>query len=221
MVRVAAAGRALFVVIEGLDGAGTTTQTFELASLFRSAGIPVETTREPSDSDLGCALRERTRSTGVQNPHVSALGFAFDRMSHLYDDGGIVAKLESGVSVICDRYELSSLAYQAAAGADIDWLVEINRPAISADVTVFLDVPAEVCVARIARRGDSHEAYHEQSFLADVEQRYRDAIARSEKLGTVIQVDGSKSVHAVTSQIFARLSDTFPDLDRSVSVSRS
>src|SRR5215471_2535238 len=108
-----------FVVLEGLDGAGTTTQAERLASRLRQAGYAVLVTREPSDGPVGTVLR-RALAGGVALPHrggplsdhTLALLFAADRMDHLCAE--ILPALGKGQIVLCDRYLLSSYAYQGA-----------------------------------------------------------------------------------------------------------
>lgn len=116
--KVALPGR--FIVLEGLDGAGTTTQTERLASLLRSEGHDVVTTREPSDGPVGTMLRQALtgrlglpQGRGPLAQETLALLFAADRTDHLH--ARILPALEQGKVVLCDRYVLSSLAYQGAS----------------------------------------------------------------------------------------------------------
>src|SRR4051794_39709628 len=111
------AGR--FIVIEGLDGAGTTTQTERLATRLREEGHRVLTTREPSDGPVGMLLRQaltgRLTLPGAHAPladETLALLFAADRTDHLASR--VEPALGRGEVVLCDRYVLSSLAYQGA-----------------------------------------------------------------------------------------------------------
>jgi dTMP kinase len=126
-------------------------------------------------------------------------------MRHLFDPDGISSTLDAGVSVICDRYELSSLAYQSVSGLDMQWLLAVNAPALTPDFTIFLDVPPEICLARIAARGDASDAFHAPDFLRRVDVAYREAISTSRKLGQLFHIDGTADELAVHHAIVDRV----------------
>jgi dTMP kinase len=141
------------IVFEGLDGAGSSTQLRLLASWLGQRGQVVEETREPSNGPFGAVIRQAIEGRLQLVPEVLALAFAGDRADHLLNRAnGMALALERGSWVLCDRYVLSSLAYQSADGVDLDWLIELNRHARAPDVTVFVDTPVEVCLQRIAAR---------------------------------------------------------------------
>src|SRR6185437_14469754 len=108
--------RGRFVVLEGIDGAGTTTHVGLLAERLRSERIPVRATREPSDGPVGVLVRQiltgRVVIPGGRAPgwQTMALLFAADRMDHV--ESGIAPFLAEGGVVLSDRYDASSLAYQ-------------------------------------------------------------------------------------------------------------
>ena len=116
----AAAGRGRFIVLEGLDGAGTTTQAERIARALRERGSKVVVTRQPSDGPIGTQLRHALtgrlslpNGRGPLTEDTLALLFAADRLDHL---AAIVEPaLARGEIVLCDRYVLSSLAYQGSA----------------------------------------------------------------------------------------------------------
>jgi dTMP kinase len=112
-----------FIVIEGVDGAGTTTQTGLLVQALRGRGLPVRSTREPSDGPIGTMLRQILTGrivvpgmSGTRPPTwtTMALLFAADRLDHL--EAEVVPNLMDGVTVVSDRYDLSSIAYQSVSG---------------------------------------------------------------------------------------------------------
>lgn len=115
----------LFIVIEGIDGSGSTTQVRRLCDAFRARGLPSHATREPSDGPFGTQIRQILRGRivvrgihGSRPPSSStmALLFAADRMDHLESE--IIPNLVDGVTVLCDRYYYSSIAYQSASDDD-------------------------------------------------------------------------------------------------------
>src|SRR3954451_20520064 len=158
-----------FIVLEGTDGSGLSTQAALLRDHLQAAGRPAYLTKEPSDGPAGAMVRlALTRRLGYA-PHTShapgaetspeswqplsdpvmALLYAADRLDHLRQD--VEPRLARGVDVVCDRYRLSSLAYQSL-GADLDWVTTLNSQARRPDLTLFLDVLPEICRARMAQR---------------------------------------------------------------------
>src|SRR5512139_742195 len=118
----------LFIAIEGIDGAGTTTQAKLLFDGLRARGLPVHLTREPSDGPIGVLIRQiltgRVVVPGLQGPRAPdwatmALLFAADRLDHV--EAEIAPNLADGVTVVSDRYDYSSVAYQSVtAGGGIE-----------------------------------------------------------------------------------------------------
>lgn len=151
--------RGHFIVFEGIDGSGTTTQCQLLAYFLETAGVRVTQTREPG----GTPAAERMRNL-VLDPRLGDISFraelflyAASRSQHVEEL--IQPALERGDVVICDRFIASSLAYQGyGRGLDLDIVNEVNRIAIAGcrpDIVLFLDVPLEVARERRGRRGES------------------------------------------------------------------
>ena len=125
-----------FIAIEGIDGAGTTTQAARLAAALRKRGLPVRTTHEPTDGPIGALIRQVLNGrVVVAGPAGStslgwstmALLFAADRLDHLQAE--IIPNLMDGVTVITDRYDASSIAYQGVVSGDAavtEWIRTIK-----------------------------------------------------------------------------------------------
>ena len=112
-----------FVVYEGIDGSGTTTQAARLASYLRGRGVPVCETSEPTRGPFGAVIRQALEGRLEVDERALAVAFAADRYDHLFStDRGIVDRLKAGTWVICDRYVLSSLVYQTANGMTAEWI---------------------------------------------------------------------------------------------------
>ncbi|GAF95201.1 unnamed protein product, partial [marine sediment metagenome] len=148
-----------FIVIEGVDGSGVSTQAELLERKLRSTGREVYLTKEPTDGPAGAMIRLALAGRLVKRKdaldlrsfeaHTLALLFAADRMDHLYND--IIPKLDIGVIMISDRYYLSSYAYQGIDINNIEWLQAINSQCLRPDLTVFLDIDPAICCKRIQR----------------------------------------------------------------------
>ncbi|MGB8931099.1 MAG: dTMP kinase [Anaeromyxobacteraceae bacterium] len=202
-----AAGRGRFLVVEGLDGAGTTTQARLLGDRLRSAGRRVHVTAEPSGGPVGALVRQilsgrlRGRAPdGAFDADALALLFAADRVDHARAE--ILPALAEGIDVISDRYTLSSLAYQSLTTGDPRWVQAINSRAPAPDVTIFLRVGHSVAFER--RRAASHarEIYEKAAFQRRVAEAYERAIAVLRRKGERVEIlDGSAAPAAVTDAI--------------------
>ena len=120
--------------------------------------------------------------------------------------------VKSGVWVLTDRYVLSSLAYQAAQGVDLDWLIELNRNAPTPDVTIFVDTPVRVCLERIKDRAvNLEDQFHQRSSLIAARKSYIEALSRGKFVGKLVTADGSGTKSEVLSQILAGMVEELHD----------
>lgn len=201
-----------FIVVEGLDGAGTTTQVDMISLYLQSIGFRTWTTREPSSGGIGAAVRAAIEGRDSMTKETLALGFAADRLHHMNRPDGISDMLRRGVWVISDRYVLSSLAYQSAQGVDLDWLMALNQHARDPDVTVFVDTPVRVCLDRIAGRlGNLEDQFHKRAALLSVRREYLRALATGKFVGKLVTADGKPSPDQVLRQVMAGLTDAMSD----------
>lgn len=186
----------LFVVLEGIDGSGTTTCAKELVKELNKKGVEAYFTCEPSNSQIGKLLRKSLSGdgTGVFGNKIDAqtisLLFAADRRDHYVNE--IKPRLENKTVVICDRYVYSSLAYQ---GKDCSqrWIEEINCTVSEPDLVFFIDVDYETSLERRSQRNSIEEIYENEKFQRDLIERYR--MVCEGKYSFVI--DGSQSIEKV------------------------
>ena len=175
-----------FIVVEGIDGCGSTTHSKRLAKALRKDGLDVRLTCEPTTGPIGALIRQvlqkRLFVPDSAGPRAfawstMALLFAADRLDHL--DSMIVPALREGAVVVSDRYDLSSLAYQsvtAPAGERVvPWIREINACALRPDLTVVLDVSAETAEGRRGSRGSSEEIFESREIQLQLAAIYRHA----------------------------------------------
>ncbi|HEY2748709.1 MAG TPA: dTMP kinase [Polyangia bacterium] len=173
------------IAIEGIDGAGTTTQCERLARHF-----DLHLTREPSDRPIGRLLRGILRhEIDVQDEKAVALLFAADRLDHL--GGEIILKLHER-SVITDRYVMSSIVYQSLA-VDRGFVAAINQHARPADLTILVDVDVAVAESRRQGRGGPSERYDRRATQERLAAAYR---TEAQHHGAVI-VDGNGDADSV------------------------
>jgi dTMP kinase len=224
----ASGNRGTFIVIEGIDGAGTTTQVARLAERLRGIsqeraasgglGRAVRTTREPSDGPVGTLVRQvltgRIVVPGGRAPGwmTMALLFAADRMDHVESE--IEPFVSSGGIMISDRYDASSLAYQSVSSgrggeATIEWIRALNRFAARPDLTMVLDVPADIADARRRARGEAAQLYEQNEVQRALVAFYKD-LARHLPNDHVVIVPAGGSVEEVHERLFEAYKKAFP-----------
>lgn len=171
----------LFIVVEGLDGSGKGTQIKMLASRLESEGTKIYLTSEPTQFTTGGLIRDALAGLTKRTPAELAGLFLSDRIAHCQSPNvGIKCMLESGVTVITDRYYYSSFAYQGM-DTDLDWVMKANLDCpdiIKPDVCIFLDVPSEVCDSRIENGRASREIYEKRETIERTRQKYFEVFSR-------------------------------------------
>ena len=180
-----------FWVLEGLDGAGTTTQLKNLEAYMNGKGLPVFRTAEPTIYETGKFIR-RVLSGEVKVPQSTvAYLFAADRDNHLNNpEYGIKAHLAKGETVISDRYFFSSFAYQSI-GFDPDAVMMLNSLFPYPELVLYVDTPVEDCISRIDSRGTDKEIYEKLDYQRLVHENYESFFSRLPEGCRLIRVDGT------------------------------
>lgn len=200
-----------FVVLEGIDGAGTTTHVGRLAERLRTMRVAVRATREPSDGPVGTLVRQvltgRVVIPGGRAPGwaTMALLFAADRMDHVESE--IEPFLAEGGVVLSDRYDASSLAYQSvSSGADskeaVEWIRSLNRYVRRPDLTIVLDLSPETASERRLHRGEPAQLYEQNEVQRALAAFYKD-LAKQMPKDRVVVIDASGSVDEVHARVWA------------------
>lgn len=215
-----------FIAIEGLDGAGTTTQAGLLVERLREGGLPALLTREPSDGPIGALIRQMlsgrvvapaaaaseegdaSGAGGAVGREVLALLFAADRLDHLSAE--VEPARQEGRVVVTDRYYHSSFAYQgdpAGEGGesgelDLRWVRTLNERARRPDLTVFLEADVELCLQRLQTRG-RRDIFETRERLEDLHGRYEHVIAALEAEGhAILRLDASRTREELAERIY-------------------
>ncbi len=190
----------MFIVLEGLDGAGTTTQLERLATHLEAQGRVVLRTREPTDLPVGRLIR-RTLQRDPDAPAPATLPwmFAADRADHLHRE--IEPALARGEVVISDRYLHSSLAYQSLQ-QPLDEVWGLNASFRVPNLTVFVEVPVAESLRRISARGGERELFEEEGRLVAIRDSYHRVIERLRARGDhIVTLDGTGSIDEVTAAL--------------------
>lgn len=194
------------IVLEGLDGAGTTTQARRLADALAARGWIAHVTREPSDGPIGRLIREMlTGGHAIPGASISqatfGLLFAADRLDHVQRE--VEPALAAGHVVISDRWYHSSLAYQGT-GAERDWIRTLNGRARKPDLTVFLRVRAAVAAERRVAAGRAQELFEDLPMQERVAAGYEAVLAELAAAGEATTIlDGEQPLDAVAEAIVA------------------
>ena len=169
--------KSLFVTMEGIDGAGTTTHSKLLAGFLSVKGLKTYLTQEPSSSEIGKLLRKYLKDKRIP-ASTDALLFAADRVLHYKEE--IKKKCEEGYIVISDRYVESSIAYQSSQSDEItiEWVENLNIFAGEPDLTILLDIDPKISLSR--KNQEFLEKFEDTTLLDKVRQVY---LTRAEKLG--------------------------------------
>jgi dTMP kinase len=188
-----------FIVLEGLDGAGTTTQLKLAGQRLNKGAVPHFCTSEPTMGAIGRTIHDVLAHRLRTHPRTLALLFAADRTEHLHEpEAGILSRLERGELVICDRYLFSSLAYQSL-DCDYDYVFSLNREFPLPRHLVFLDTPIELSQRRLAARSAGLPELFEASQVQErILANYRRSFEQFREAGMELhRLDGSLSADEV------------------------
>ena len=203
--------RGKFVVLEGIDGSGTTTHVARLADRLRREKVLVRTTREPSDGPIGTLVRQvlsgRVIVPGGRAPNwaTMALLFAADRMDHV--EAEIEPWINQGGVLISDRNDASSLAYQSVSSGRggveaVEWIRALNKFCARPDLTIVLDVNFEEAARRRDQRGEPAQLYEQNEVQRALAVFYRD-LAKHLPKDRIVLVDAGGAIDEVHERIYA------------------
>ncbi|MEM1539362.1 MAG: dTMP kinase [Candidatus Bathyarchaeia archaeon] len=187
--------KGFFICVEGLDGCGKTTQAKMLVSKLKRMGYDALYTAEPSRGKIGIFIRNYCLHGNDRVPSVvETLLFAADRFEHVEKE--IKPALAGGKIVVSDRYLYSSLAYQGAAGLDLDWIRRVNVHALNPNLAIFIDVKPETVVQRLKPKKSVMENIETQ-------RKVREVYLKLVKNGELVKVDGNKGKEEVAGEILS------------------
>jgi dTMP kinase len=190
--------RGVLVALEGIDGAGKTTQAERLSTLLREEGLEVVRTKEPTEGPWGRKLRESAQS-GRLSPEEELECFLRDRREHV--ETLLKPSLAAGKVVLVDRYYFSTVAYQGSRGLDPAELLRRNEAfAPPPDLLVLMEIPPELSLRRIRRRSGEENLFEKEDSLRAV-----DAIFRSMDFPYLLRLDGTASPEELTGRILDQL----------------
>lgn len=199
-----------FIVLEGIDGSGTSTQIKLLANFLINKGFKVFCSKEPTDSPLGHFIRQTLKENIQKEPRLLAmlaLCFAADRLQHIHNI--ILPKKKEYDFILLDRYYLSSLVYQGLH-LKKSFIKDINQWAIEPDLTIILDVDVNIALKRLEKRNNQKDFYETKEFLEKIRKDYLNFLNKDNK--NIVLIDSSKNESDVLNYIINALNYKWEDV---------
>lgn len=185
----------LLIVFEGTDGTGKSTQLNLLETALTKKGFSVESTFEPSNGKYGKEIRALFTDRRKISKEEELDLFIADRKDHV--DRLITPALQSGKVVLCDRYYLSTIAYQGAAGIDPDYILSRNYFAPDPDLALLFHAPIETGVRRITEgRGEKLNDFEKEEYLQKVAEQFEKM-----KLPFVERIDAARDIDTIHKEV--------------------
>jgi dTMP kinase len=199
--------RGKLIVLEGIDGSGTTTQIERVARELRARGHAIATTAQPSTGPVGKLIRRYLGGALPKPPadilrSFMALLFTADRLEHFAFE--IEPKLNAGTHVLCDRYMMSTIAYQTTRLDKLQWLSILSADVCSPDLQIYLRVTPSIAMDRVTSRGGKREFYERIEIQKQVHANYELLAEMLPESGLAV-VDGELPLHKVTPIIVERI----------------
>ena len=208
-------GKGKFIVFEGIDASGKTTQSKMLRRYLVGKRLDVYWTHECSDGPIGKVIREEYLSGKRQgDPRILNMLYAIDRLDHLTNnEDGIINFIENEVNVISDRYYMSSIAYHGSLfiykpdlyHSELYSIYKqnlINMKLLKPDITIYIDINPEDAYSRLQSRNENKEIFDSLVSLRRVHLAYKDAInILKDSNESIAIIDGNKSVEEVFNNV--------------------
>ena len=195
----------LFIVLEGIDSCGKSTQAELLKDYFIDQGDRAVISPEPSSGVIGnlirSTLKKRIFFTDDRQKFDEQMAYLFaaDRHDHLYNDiDGVFKLIQSGFQVIVPRYYFSSLAYNSSTPEQFDFVSKLNEKFPNPDLLIYLDVPIKTSLDRLQERS-LKEVYENEAKLTQVKEKYQQILDKYQDLSLII--DGTKDKQIIHQKI--------------------
>ncbi|OFX58611.1 MAG: dTMP kinase [Bacteroidetes bacterium GWB2_41_8] len=198
--------KSLFIVFEGIDGSGKSTQINLLKQKFENRGLGVLIESEPTNNPVGEMIQDvMTGKITLANESIAAL-FLADRLEHITNPiNGLNEKLANGNNIIASRYYFSSYAFQSDA-VPLKWLVESNelcKSLLKADLTFYLNIDPEQSYERVKKRGKQLELFETREKLIKTHNQYLKAFDLYGHDENIFIINAGNSIQKIHSDIWS------------------
>ncbi len=196
--------RGRFIVFEGIDGSGKSTQARLLAEYLQFTNKQVYLTREPTTRPIGVLIRQALSGDFEVAESTMAAMFLADRLDHIQNDvDGILKALGQGIDVITDRYFWSSFAYHSLT-LDMEWVVSIHKKVMELcppDITIYLDLEVANSLQRIDNRNEATEIFENEETLTKVSNNYKEAFSKYGKGMNIKFINANQKIDTIQQEI--------------------
>ena len=203
-----------FIVFEGIDGSGKTTQIQLLKDALQLKGILIYNTCEPSERPIGKLIRKVLKKEIKTTNDVLAALYLSDRLDHLQnDEDGIVIKLNAGITVISDRYYMSSMAYNSLK-SPMSWVYDLNKKAMDIyrpDITIYLKLEVSKSLHRINSGRETTELFEKEDVLTQVSNNYDQAIELLHPHEKIVIINADQDPELIHAEIIEAISSILQD----------
>lgn len=197
--------RGKFIVFEGIDGSGKSTQVKLLTERLKEEKYPIYQTFEPTNSPIGSLIRNMLYGRIEGDEKTLAALYLADRLDHIQNStNGMLKYLEKGTNVISDRYYFSSYAYHVPH-VSLDWVVDANSVCaelLQPDLIIYIDITTETSLERLTKGRSELDKFENFERISTVRRNYMTAMKRFEGIENVMVIDGNQSFEAVSEDIW-------------------
>ncbi len=198
-----------FIVVEGLDGCGKSTQIELISKKLKSMGKLVYITAEPTNYETGAYLRRILSDSLEKDMYLQGALFLADRIEHItHPEFGVKKYIDEGYIVICDRYYFSTFAYQGTA-CDLDWVMQINlgcKQVLKPDLCVFLDVDPNTCKKRIDEVREKPELYEKDvEKMKQIRSKFMTVFDMLKDTHNIAIINANADINEISENIFSEI----------------
>jgi len=202
-----------FIVIEGVDGSGKTTQINRLQARFKANNWAFHDTAEPTDGPIGSLVRNILNRRIVADEATIAALYLADRLDHIQNPvNGMLKHLNEGTHVIASRYYFSSFAYQVSENINLDWLIDAHRPVrklLKPDLNIFVDIHPDESMRRLTAGRSFLDLFETKEKITAVRKGYHAAFERIGEEENLVLIDGMKTPDEIEIAIWKEVERLF------------
>ncbi len=190
----------MFIVFDGIDGSGKTTQAELCRDWLNNNGRKVILTHEPTNNVIGSLIKKNFLKGELDTPLIDAHLFSADRVLHCKEF--IKPYLDKEYIVICDRYYYSTICYQANQGVSENWLIRMQKPALKPDIAIIIDREPSVSYDSVVKKkGEKNLTKFEKPFFLKSLRKKFIKIPSLLKKDNIKIVEGNNSIHEVHEEV--------------------
>ncbi|MBK6450450.1 MAG: dTMP kinase [Saprospiraceae bacterium] len=202
--------KSMFIVIEGIDGSGKSTQIDLLQKRFQAEGKKAMTTHEPTDGPIGKLIRSILSGDEEVDASVMAALYLADRLDHIKNpESGILAMMEKGFNVISSRYYYSSYAFQGEY-VSLQWLISANsicKSFLKADITFYLNIDPVITLKRLTESREKLDIYENIEKQTNTHEDFMNAFETTNDGENIVILDGTLSIEDLHEEIWKKVKE--------------